>query len=256
MLYRPKYSRLGICGEQHSIKINLPTNILKTSTQTSYGLRYRPIRFRFPAETGFFLCCCKSRSTVGSNKVSLSVCYWQISPYKSDVTWNWLHLCLVPSWRLSGASLTVCGFIKKWSNYTYFLLQKFVLIVAGLNVTIAVCGGIVLMWGELGVGERVIRCRDTDSLGYTASRICGINLDTWAYMIWSVCKNRTCFHCHLSKYFPYTGMWRRVVWCSVTKVWMQPAESIVDVICETSVHNNSLNCVTAWRSGFIVSIVR
>jgi len=39
----------------------------------------------------------------------------------------------------------VCGFIKKWSNYTYLLLQKFVLIVAGLNVTIAVCGGIVLM---------------------------------------------------------------------------------------------------------------
>jgi hypothetical protein len=46
---------------------------------------------------------------------------------------------------MSGASLIVCDFIKKWSNYTDFLLQKFVLIVIGLNVTIAVSGGIVLM---------------------------------------------------------------------------------------------------------------
>jgi len=39
----------------------------------------------------------------------------------------------------------VCCFINNWSNYTDFLLQKFVLLVIGLNVTIAVCGGIVLM---------------------------------------------------------------------------------------------------------------
>ena len=46
---------------------------------------------------------------------------------------------------MSGASLIVCGFIKKWSNYIETLLQKFVLKVTGLNVTIAVSGGIVLM---------------------------------------------------------------------------------------------------------------
>ena len=46
---------------------------------------------------------------------------------------------------MSVASLVVCGFIRKWTNYTDFLLQKFVLIVIGLNVTIAVSGGIVLM---------------------------------------------------------------------------------------------------------------
>lgn len=40
----------------------------------------------------------------------------------------------------------MCGFIKKkLSNYTDFLLQKLVLIVIELNVTIAVSGGIVLM---------------------------------------------------------------------------------------------------------------
>lgn len=174
------------------------------------------------------------------------------------MTWNWLdlHFYLVPSWRISGASRTLCGFIKNWSNYTDFLSQKFMLIVIGFNITFAVCGCIVLIWGELGVGERVIRYSDTDSLGYIASRICGINLDTWAYMVWSFCKNRTWFHCHLTKYFPYTGMCRRVVWCSVTKVWMQSAESIVDVICETSVHNKSLRGVTLWWLGFIVSVVR
>jgi len=195
---------------------------------------------------------------VGSNKVSLRVTCWQISPDKSDVTSNWLglHFYLVPIWRISGASLTVCCFIKKWSSYTHFLLQKILLLVVELNVTIAVWGGIVLMWGELGVGERVIRYSDTDSPGCIASRICGINLDTWAYMVWSFCKNRTWFHCNLTKYFPYTGMWLRVVWCSVTKVWMQSAESIVDVICEKSVHNKSLHGVTVWRSVFIVSVVR
>jgi hypothetical protein len=80
--------------------------------------------------------------------------------------------------------------LKILSNYTDFLLQKFVLVVIELNVTIAVSDGIALMCGELGVGERVIRYSDTGSLGYIASRICGNNVDTLAYMVWSVCKNR------------------------------------------------------------------
>jgi hypothetical protein len=48
----------------------------------------------------------------------------------------------------------VCAFIKNCSNYTEFLLKEFVLIVIGINVTLAVSDGIVLMCGELGGLER------------------------------------------------------------------------------------------------------